>query len=78
MPEGEPHSVRQFAFGALDRAERLTRVGAFVVAVFEDEVTAGRPADVVDLLVKRLDGRILLGGERVAFMELLQAWGNRP
>jgi hypothetical protein len=41
MPEGEPNPIAEFALDPFDRAKRLPRVGAFVVAVFDDE-TSGR------------------------------------
>jgi hypothetical protein len=44
----------------LDLPERLTRVRAFVIAVLQDEIPGGRAADVINRLVDRLQGRLLI------------------
>jgi hypothetical protein len=43
MPEREPHVPAKLLFGLFDRVERLPRVRAFVVAVFDDQRPAGAP-----------------------------------
>jgi hypothetical protein len=57
VAEGKADAAAQSPLDALDRSKRLARVRAFVVAVLEYETTGRKPADVVDLVVKRLQGQ---------------------
>ena len=41
VPEGKADAMGELSFNPLDRAERLPRVGAFVVAVLHDETSGG-------------------------------------
>ena len=54
VPEGEANAPVELSLDPFDRAKRLPRVGAFVVAVLDDETSGRRAADVIDLLVERL------------------------
>src|SRR5260221_7490024 len=45
MPEREPHVPPELLFDLLDRMEGLPRVRALVIAVLDDQVAGGRPAD---------------------------------
>jgi len=51
VPEREPHIPAELLFDLLDGAERLPRVGALVVAVFDDQAAGPRAADVIDRLI---------------------------
>jgi hypothetical protein len=53
VPEREPHVPAQAAPGLLDRAERLPRVRALVIAVLDDQVAGGRTPDVIGFLIQR-------------------------
>ena len=66
VPEGEANAIGELSFNPLDRAERLPRVGAFVVAVLDDETSGGWAANVIDLLVERLHGRLAFLWHRVS------------
>jgi hypothetical protein len=54
VPEREPDAAAQLFFDALDLAERLARVRAFVVAVLDDQAPVASAPDVVDRLVNGL------------------------
>jgi hypothetical protein len=56
----EPDTAAQFLLDAFDRPERLSRIRALVVAVLEDQPPRGRAADVVNRLVDRLQGRLVV------------------
>jgi hypothetical protein len=56
----EPDTAAQFLLDAFDRPERLPRIRALVVAVLEDQPPRGRAADVVNRLVDRLQGRLVV------------------
>ena len=54
VPKREPHLTGQAFFDVLDRAKRLPRVRALVVAVLDDQPAARRASDVVVRRVERL------------------------
>jgi len=54
MPEGEANTLGQLVLDTFDLPERSPRVRAFVVAVLEDDPPTDRTADVIDVLVQRL------------------------
>jgi len=60
MPEAEPDTAVQVLLDAFDRPERLPRIQAFVVAVFEDQRPRRRVPDVVNRLVDRLQDRLVV------------------
>ena len=66
VPEGEANATVELSFDPFDRAKRLPRVGAFVVAVLDDETTGRWAADVIDLLLERLHGRLAFLRHRVS------------
>jgi hypothetical protein len=57
VAEREADAAARLLLDLLDRAERLPRVGAFVVAVLEDDRAACRAADVVEVGVYGVDAR---------------------
>ena len=57
IPEREADTGARSSLDALDLTERLPRIGAFVVAVLEDDPTVRPAANVVDPLVEWLDAR---------------------
>jgi hypothetical protein len=56
----EPDTAAQFLLDAFDRPERLSRIRALVVAVLQDQPSGGRAADVVNRLIDRLHGRLVV------------------
>src|SRR6201989_2328525 len=54
IPEGEANTLAQLVLDTFDLPKRSPRVRAFVVAVLEDDPPARRTADVIDVLVQRL------------------------
>jgi hypothetical protein len=64
VPERETHSTVHLLLDALDLANRLPRIGAFVVAVLENETTGRRAADMIDSVVERFHGRLVLSPRR--------------
>jgi hypothetical protein len=56
VPEDKAKATFEPRLDALDRPESLPRVRAFVVAVFDEERSTLRAADVVDGGVDRLEG----------------------
>jgi hypothetical protein len=65
MTEREADAAAQSWLDALDLSKRLPRVRTFVIAILEDE-TGCRPADVIDLVVERLEAWLTLLRDRVA------------
>jgi hypothetical protein len=61
VPECDADALGQLRLDALDRAVRLTRVGAFVIAVLDDQRCGRRTANVIDRFVELLEHRLLLG-----------------
>ena len=61
VAEGKPHLPAELCLDALDRAVRLARVRALVVAVLDDHSRVGRPAHVVDTVLERRDHRLTAG-----------------
>ena len=55
VAEREADAARELPLDALDRPEGLARVGAFVVAVLEDDRRTGFPAHVVHVVSEGLD-----------------------
>jgi hypothetical protein len=55
MAEGEADAVAQSPLNAPDLSKRLPRIGAFVVAVLEDDTPGPWAANVIDLVVEWLD-----------------------
>ena len=48
VPEGEANATVELSFDPFDRAKRLPRVGAFVVAVLDEDTSGRGAADVID------------------------------
>jgi hypothetical protein len=57
VAEREADPAVQLSLDALDLSKRSARVRALVVAVLEDEPPGGRAADVIDLVVERLEAQ---------------------
>jgi hypothetical protein len=53
-------TLAQPSLNAFDLSKRVARVRAFVVAVLDDQTTAGRGADVIDRVVERLHVHLML------------------
>jgi hypothetical protein len=58
MPEREPHVPAELLSESLDHVEGLPRVRALVIAVVDDQMTGGRAAHVIDLLIQRRQGQL--------------------
>ena len=58
MAVGETDLSAQFLLDAFDLSERQPRVGAFVVAVLDDQATLGGTANVIDRLVQAFQVRV--------------------
>src|SRR3954463_9893916 len=58
MAKREADAARQSSLDTLDLSKRLTRVRALVVAVLDYETTARWAADVIDLVVDRVEARL--------------------
>src|SRR5207302_10016128 len=55
VAEGESDAARKLPLDPLDRAKRLARVGAFVIAVLENDGVARLPTHVIHVPVEWLD-----------------------
>jgi hypothetical protein len=66
VPKGEADTPAHSLLDAFDLPEPLPRVRALVIAVLDDETTGRRTAEVIDHVVKRLQGRPTLLRHRVA------------
>jgi hypothetical protein len=60
MPEREPDGPGELPFDLLDRPVGLPGVGAFVVAVLDDQGAGGRAANMIDVLVQRRQGQLVV------------------
>src|ERR1700730_11443540 len=56
VPEGEADLPVRALFDAFDFSKRLPGIGAFVIAVLDNETAFWPAADVIDLLVNRFQG----------------------
>ena len=75
VSEGEANAARELSLDLFDRAERLARVGAFVVAVFDDEASGGGAADVIDPLLERLQRWLVFLRHRLSDLRTRPAGG---